>query len=141
MGKNPKVADRSITPDVVARTVAVPEYDTDDQPATIRIRDPRFVTLADPGLAGLHERYLKAVAAVDPQTGDGVVDLDRAVAAIVHWFVLDVAIDGIDPNHLPERIVNALADLAMSPFRPTELTSASTDTRPSADTSSEAASG
>jgi len=127
---------------VIACYVALPDYDDGDDKARLRIRDPRWVTTSDPGLARLYEDFLAKQAAADFDTGAGVYAFRQAVSAIAKWLVLDVEVPGMPEGaDLPEAIVAALAEIATQSFLPTTAVRVRPERVPSAATSSAEPSG
>lgn len=126
---------------VITRTVAAPEYDDGEHAATLTIRDPKYVTVADSGYLELREKHDR----IKSDLGDSAAsdaEYEQVLRQFVEWFVISHDIPHVPAGApLPERIIAGLIPIAAAPFRPTSLTSISPDAELSADSSSEPQSG
>lgn len=101
-------------------TIGIPAYDDGDTIATVTIRDPKYVSLADEGFEEVNAAYLGAVLAGD----EAPVRIDAAITKAVSWAVESHTLPYVPKKGpLPAALVSALwRDFVSEVFAPTELT-------------------
>lgn len=99
--------------------IGIPAYDEGDTVATVTIKDPKFVSLADEGFEDVNAAYLGAVLAGD----DAPVRIDAAITKAVAWAVEAHTIPGVrQKGPLPAALTSALwRDFVSEIFAPTGL--------------------
>lgn len=101
-------------------TIGIPAYDEGDTVATVTLRDPKYVSLADAGFEEVNAAYLGAVLAGD----EAPVRIDAAISKAVAWSIVAHTIPGVPKKGpLPTALVSALwRDFVSEVFAPTALT-------------------
>lgn len=100
------------------KKLRLPDYDVDGVEAFVEIRDPLYVSKKTKGFWDIVRKWQQSVR------DEEVVEADEAGDELVHWFITDFVVPGVEKkDELPSVVINALwTTEVLSVLNPSNLT-------------------